>query len=225
MNWLFELTQTNPIEWREKKIHCQPCLVSQGLKRNEAEYGVKDKCCRFSPFLSAFAIGSWIEKENRLPIFNDRKPIFTWFGISHSFEDRQNPKSLCQHYQSSTGQCGVWSERPATCFTFFCTSQWPRGQKMYSELEDFLLASEAQLLKSYFLQTQNSAILWENWVNFMEKVPRTPLAEDLIINSEDEAYMHYLKSFQWLKGLSAHHPELTLFKKNINNWLQQYQSL
>jgi len=225
VNWLFELTHTDPIAWRETKIDCQSCLVSKELKRNESEYNSKDKCCRFSPFWSAFAIGSWIEKEKRLPIFFDRKPIFTWFGISHSINDRHNPESLCQYYQPSSGQCGIWSERPATCFTFFCTSEWPLGQKMYSQLEDDLMSEEAQLLKSYFFQTKNSPLLWENWINFMDKDPQTPLDKDLIINSENIAYEHYLKSFQWLKELSTHKAELTLFKKNLNIWLQQYKAL
>ncbi len=235
MNWLFDVFDTQKRHLDEPLLDCQTCQANAPLTRTEAEYSAQaGKCCRFSPFWSSFAAGAFLKKnQNFSNLFHNRTPLFTVFGVLHPLEERLNPSNICQFY-SPLGSCKIWEHRPATCYTFFCTSQRTLGKKYYEQLEDLLLVFEAQLLKNWFFEDKKNWNLedkahkqdWEMWIAYMEKKPSLKsLPPHLLFADQKQAEEHYLKCYEWFIKSVKKSPLSIDFQNNWQNWLLEYQSL
>lgn len=206
MKWYFDFLQDSQPTWPKPGVDCQSCRVTAGAKR-EGHYDPKTKCCEFSPFVSAFALGAWLAEGGSWNNLKSPDLQTTVFGILHSSTHRKQEDSLCKFYQPSTGLCRIWAQRPATCFYFFCAGPYLSPRTNQQELK--VLSDEAHFLKRWFFEDRRGSLeLWRHWGEVMEDKSDIELSENLVIESWSEAAEHYLKAWQWLQGhqdLKRHH--------------------
>jgi Fe-S-cluster containining protein len=224
MKWIYQYADLKPEPLREPLINCASCTINSSLSRS-SEYSAKLKCCEFSPFWSAFAIGAWISEGGDFKKISEKitnQALVTRMGVLHSRSHRQTPHSLCQFYDKEKLNCSIWSQRPATCATFFCTSNYNDGLKAYGELEDILLKAEADLLFLWFIENNWDLDLWSQWCLYMEKeAPLETIDPQLLMTHFDEAQQYYLQSYFWLKSATKNN----LIKKNIKMQVEQIRQL
>lgn len=182
----------------ELAVDCEHCQVRPPLKRTKA-YSLDVKCCDFSPFISCFAFGELIQTHPApfALLGDDDNLIWTKLGVVHHLRHRKD-RRVCGFFDN--GQCLVWQQRPATCYSFYCASQQP---ETWSSLEDRLLAREVDLLKSWFFYLGLSDSLWRQWGEFMDWDAQVSIPEELVITNRSEAISQYLKSREWLKSLAS----------------------
>lgn len=199
MDWYFEtLGGRNPL-LQPRGMNCEACTVQKPLQRDESEFSKKNgKCCRFTPFWSAFAAGHWSLNQPK-PQFI-APPIYTKLGVLHSLSARLNSDSLCHLYDQHLHQCQVWKDRPPTCATFYCCHPNRAFKKKMTDIEDDWLAAEAQLLREWSMEIELPLEAWESWCDHMEPEPiTTDLHPELLIYGEDQAWNLYKDSYTWLK--------------------------
>lgn len=223
MNWLFRACGVEPPLLSEPKVDCVRCELKDPLVR-AGHYEPKTKCCQFSPFWSAFAIGSYLLKGGDQALISEqmrRGLVLTILGISHSIGHRNQKDSVCENFLGEKG-CRIWQHRPPICYSFFCSSQHSDGLLMYGRMEKWLLQVEAGALKMWFDSLGLNEDLWDVWGQYMESDPKiTELPEELLIRDPNQAVELYKKSYQalsteffreflveqgelWEKGLARH---------------------
>ena len=215
MNWIFQALGVPSPHFYEPKVDCHNCRLKAPLSR-PVEYSVKTKCCQFSPTWSAFAVGAWLDQnpQQQVTLFHEKGLVLTVLGILHPLDHRLDRQSLCLHFQEGGG-CGVWTQRPPICYSFFCSSQHKEGLLTYGRLEQWLLNTEAQALKIWFDQLGLSSHDWQLWCDFMDLQPKNDtLPPSLQIDDPDQAEQIYRKSFAALKS----EPLQGFFLKKAEEW-------
>ncbi len=202
MNWLFNVIGTQPPSLKEPLVDCDRCQLKNPLKR-AGLYRADTKCCEFSPFWSSFAIGGWLSSGNSLQSVQALATgdmILTQIGILHSIEHRLGKENLCHHFNKKSNNCSIWSDRPPTCYTFFCASEYKNGISEYSILEDWLLSIESAAIQAYFKKKGIPSSVWDKWAEYMEPEPDPEtFPSELLIENYSEAEQLYLDCYQWLK--------------------------
>lgn len=205
MNWLFVETSFSLFKVQEPLVDCKTCQVHVPLVRSQV-YHPETKCCEFTPFVSGFAVGAFLQENGEWPHFS-QDFVYTLFGVMHplSLRKSKNPV-LCGFFDRKQKKCSIWPQRPATCATFFCASQKKEGSKSYSQIEDKLQALEVGLLKLWFDEKRLSEELWEHWGDYMEKdTSLRDLDSRLLFISKSDAFKHYRNLYFWLKTKKAQH--------------------
>ncbi|MEM7646136.1 MAG: hypothetical protein AAF203_04435 [Pseudomonadota bacterium] len=196
MNWLLKPQPWPHSFFVEPKLNCESCVVAAGLVRSQ-DYQPESKCCRFSPYLGAVAVGALLSED---PDWNPPSGdlILTGMGLVHTLSHRRE-KKVCE-FLSPVGRCQVWNQRPVICFSFFCASERPRGLEQYKKIEAFLLREEAAILKSWFDSRWNDDRVWIAWCEFMEEAPTLEtLPKELLFESWSEARACYLECYRWFR--------------------------
>ncbi len=141
---------------RESVATCNDCIKAKPGVRKSFKPNLK--CCTFFPFLTNYAVGSLLEnKKVREMIITGKSlpvgivPPVSW-QVSYARrapEDFGNREDfLCPYYNKVDDNCGVWSNRGASCISYFCKSSygmqgqdfWLRFEKMLSRVEGLLSA-------------------------------------------------------------------------------------
>lgn len=199
MDWLQRWTGQRFPQWGPKKgIDCSSCQVTAPLSRPH-EYNKQSKCCEFSPFVSAFALGALIEEGVDLHSFCQQSPetlVWTGLGVVHSLAHRKSVDQVCHFFHQGKGHCQIWQHRPATCMSFFCVYE---GTKKMDRFENKLLELETEALLDWHFASGGDLQQWSQWGLAMEAEPIVAIPSELIFSSMDEAVAHYTKSWKWLK--------------------------
>lgn len=202
MNWLFNVIDAKAPRLKEPLVDCTGCQLQSPLRRT-GKYRADRKCCEFSPFWSSFAIGGWLAAGNSLDSLQALKTgemILTQIGILHSVEHRLGQENLCHHFSKKSNNCSIWSDRPPTCYTFFCASEYKNGISEYSNLEDWLLSIESAAIQAYFKKKGISMAVWDKWAEYMEPVPDPEtFPSELLIDNYATAEKLFLDCYSWLK--------------------------
>ncbi len=203
MDWFFRSLNLNNPQFREDLLDCKKCQVSPPLKRSEV-YKKETKCCLFSPTLSCFALGELISQSHSKwdpPIGLD----WTLMGAVHPLEHRNNSQALCQYFSKELGECGVWKQRPAICQTFFCVSRFGEsGLRLYNQMENWMMLTEAKILKLWFDYKIGDEDLWDLWCEYMEENPQIQsLPGEFQFGSYKEAESVYVESLDFLQNDAA----------------------
>ena len=161
-------------EWsegmKETKAECNNCNQARGVR---AIYKANLKCCTFFPFVPNFLIGAILKSdlpgrariEAELHQLQVNESIYTPLGLMPSITYQRrffakqpdgygNDESLlCPHYLKASGGCGIWSERPSPCRSFFCESSYGlAGSEFWAKLEKFISFFELSLAQEALLQ-------------------------------------------------------------------------
>lgn len=221
MQWIYELLKIDFNGLDEPKVDCQSCRVDSSLARTD-QYSEQTKCCDFTPLWSAFAVGAWLKQNpNWQP---PQSGLLTVFGLMHELAMR-NTKSLCHYFDKAEGRCGIWQQRPATCYSFYCASQYSRGLEVYAQLEQQLLLSEAQLLKKHFDDRGGLALDWQTWCDYMEQTTTlTKLPESLLLPDWSMARLFYSQSYDWLLD-HKESPECHAMRESLHLHLENITEL
>lgn len=180
-------------------MDCGSCSLKEPLTRTQS-YSKQVKCCDFTPFWSGFGVGAWLHGGKKLgPLIEKGDFELTVFGLIHSVKKRRIHRAPCDLLKD--GLCSIWQQRPATCMSFFCASQYKDGLNAYAELEADLLKVEATLLGRWYFDQDGSDSLWQTWGQYMEKeAPLESLPKALRLPSIEEAEAHYIGMREWLKN-------------------------
>ncbi len=203
-------------------MDCFHCQVKRPLKRKE-KYTPDKKCCQFSPFWSAFAIGAWLEKGEELEKFPRIEEMeLTLMGALHPRSHRISKETLC-HFYDQNGGCGIWSHRPSTCFTFFCASEL--GSEIYTQIESWQMRLEANLLKLWFEFKGGSLEDWNLWCGYMDERPKGELPSFFKISQLHEAKSTYRQAHHFLKKDARAQRLLLANQPQAENLSGQYTQL
>ncbi len=196
MNWLFSVFNYPKPNLRDDRVDCDACQVRAPLERVEA-YSAQTKCCEFSPFVSAFAVGAWIADGGDLKGLMERAPsvVMTKLGLIHNQGHRASAADLCQFFDSENRQCKIWQHRPATCMTFFCASKFKKT--FLNELENQWMWLETDLLKRWYDEQGGDGELWAQWVEALEDQPQQSIPADFILESLADVETLYSESWAW----------------------------
>jgi Fe-S-cluster containining protein len=131
------------------------------------------KCCTFFPFVPNFLLGAILKSnlpgrtriENEIQKIVLGESIYSPLGLlpSITYQKRFHSKQpdgygndeslLCPHYVKSTGGCGIWSERPSPCRSFYCESSYGlAGSEFWAKFEKFVSLLELTLAQEALLQ-------------------------------------------------------------------------
>jgi len=221
MNWLFATFGVKPPNLKEPLVDCDNCQLKSPLKRTGI-YQVDRKCCEFSPYWSSFGIGAWLDAGNTLgslKAVDNGEMILTSIGVIHTLEHRAGKENLCLNFNKQNNNCSIWSQRPATCFSFFCASQYETGISQYSILEDWLLSIESAAIKIYFYKNGIAPEVWQKWVEYMEEEPDPEtFPHELLIHNYSDAEKLYKDSYYWFRD--SHECEVLRFQVR-EDWKKQ----
>ena len=222
MNWLFQTLEVKPPRLSEPLVDCDSCQLKKPLKR-DGIYVPNRKCCEFSPYWSSFAIGGWLSRGNSLKsvqALDTGEMIITQIGIMHSLDHRGGKENLCNHFDRKSNNCSIWTDRPPTCYTFFCASEYKNGISEYSNLEDWLLSIESAAIQAYFKKNNISMSVWDKWAEYMEAKPDPEsFPHELLLEDRDEAENLYIETYQWFKESS----DCALLRKQVKaSWEQKF---
>ena len=196
MHWLYEWRRVSLDRNEEPLVDCRTCKVQESLG-GELGYSAEKKCCEFSPWLSTFALGAFLEKNPQwAPSFGFKNFCWSWMGVNHPLSKRNGSKSLCQFFDSSLGSCEVWEVRPATCFSFYCASS--KGKNFYENREGSHLAWEAFLVEPWYDYLGGSQEGWSLFCEYMDPHPSRELPQWMCFDHWEEAKKSYVRSWNWL---------------------------
>lgn len=198
MRWLLDFLGEKPPQLGPEGLDCVNCEVAKPLSR-ASHFNVKSKCCDFSPFVSAFAMGAELKK-GELPHFQawaqNTSLLWTSLGLIHTQDHYQDLGSLCELFEK--GKCAIWENRPPTCYSFFCAGMRPEVE---GKFETWAMEKEANLLKAWFDELGLSLEVWEGWCIALDRNPGSIIPEELILEPL-EALEVYKKAYEWLNTYS-----------------------
>lgn len=182
-------------------MDCVSCQV-RAPSRRLVEYQPDRKCCEFSPFVSAFAMGALLQSQvdvEALVLEAQGQLVLTQLGVIHSHRHRKQQGALCHFFDKEKRQCSIWSQRPAICFSFFCTQ---RESKIFSTLESDLLNQETELLQHWYFESGGTHSAWDQWGLAMEEHPLVDLPEAMLVKEWEQASQIYQEASEWLRAHS-----------------------
>ncbi len=161
-------------EWhqdlKETKADCSNCNQARGLR---PIYKANLKCCTFFPFVPNFLLGAILKSElpararieKEIASVVTGESIYSPLGLlpSVTYQKRFHGKQpdgygndetlLCPHYVKATGGCGIWSERPSPCRSFYCESSFGiAGSEFWAKFEKLISLLELNLAQEALLQ-------------------------------------------------------------------------
>lgn len=214
MNWLFETLHLNPPELSEPKLNCESCTIDSTLNRSD-EYQPETKCCLFKPYWSSLAVGYYSTQKDISKVIEPIKDrlMFLPVGIVHTLEERKAYSAFqkgeikavepCGFFNKEKRHCNIWQARPATCSSFFCTSQYKEGSEFYSQYESFTMGLESDLVREWFLGSGYSDEDWVSFIEYFDEDTNKELPPHLVIKDFQEALKLYKSCYNWVEKNGA----------------------
>lgn len=182
----------------ESAATCEDCAMCRApttdVDRDPFLFDPSVKCCTYLPELPNFSVGQILRDDsqavaagrqsilNRMAVGDGVTPL----GLEQTQEFRaryraddpsfgREPKFRCPHYETGTGQCGIWPYRESTCSTWSCKhDRGALGQSFRAALRELLKEIERQLA----WWCVNELGLAESALAQMADLPVNPLANE-----------------------------------------------
>lgn len=172
----------------ETKATCDNCLRSRD-KRFSFTYKKELKCCTFHPYLTNYAIGGLLERdeagnqgiqaiknkiENRefaFPIGMMAPFDYQYAFLTKSDEQFGNDENLlCPYYNKNQNRCDIWMFRGVVCTSFYCRSDYGQdGQKFWAVFSDYMSYVEMALAEECLVQLDFSPRDISDQLEFLNK--------------------------------------------------------
>lgn len=154
---------------RETMATCEDCTMcrapAEAVDHPPFLFHPSVKCCTYLPELPNFSVGRILRDESAALATGRRSVLdriaagngVTPLGLEQTREFRERyrpddpsfgrePRYRCPHFETGTGQCGIWPYRESTCSTWSCKhDRGALGQAYRAALRELLKEVERQL--------------------------------------------------------------------------------
>jgi len=187
----------------EPLLDCSTCQIQAPLVRSQP-VSRDSKCCDFNPFVSGFAVGSWLLAGGSAQQFLSwvqEKGVWTCLGVAQPAQKDSQKRPRCQFYLSDKeGRCAIWSQRPSVCRSYFCAHSSSAIHRAREKRERLLSDLEARLLHRWFQSHGGQTQDWQAWIAYMDTPYGGHLPQSLLFPEPNQAVTHYLEMWQWLNN-------------------------